>query len=118
MRAAALQGNWVAGAEEFRDPDEDLVADFAAQRTEHYAELRKPLDPAVFTGELREEMCREMTACNNALDGDGLPWLEVAARGPHGAIRLTPLEALPEPVSWADRVELAAPAAFGCRGQN
>ncbi len=93
------KGIWVAGAEEFRNPDEDLVTDFAAGRTEHYAELGKPLDPAVFTGELREEMRREMRALNDALDGEGLPWLEIAARGPHGAIRLTPLEALPEPVN-------------------
>jgi hypothetical protein len=27
----------------------------------------------------------------------GLPWLEIASRGRHGAIRLTPLEAAPEP---------------------
>jgi len=40
-----------------------------------------------------------MQALNDALNGDGLPWLEIAPRGPHGAIRLTPLEALPEPVN-------------------
>jgi len=93
------KGIWVAGAEEFRNPGEDLVTDFAERRTEHYAELRKPLDPAVFITELREEMRREMQALNDALDGDGLPWLQIAPRGPHGAIRLTPLEALPEPVN-------------------
>ncbi len=93
------KGIWVAGAEEFRNPGEDLVTDFAERRTEHYAELRKPLDPGVFITELREEMRREMQALNDALDGDGLPWLEIAPRGPHGAIRLTPLEALPEPVN-------------------
>jgi hypothetical protein len=75
------------------------VTDFAERRTEHYAELRKPLDPAVFITELREEMRHEMQALNDALDGDGLPWLQIAPRGPHGAIRLTPLEALPEPVN-------------------
>jgi TnpA family transposase len=93
------KGIWVAGAEEFRDPEQDLVADFAARRTAHYAELRKPLDPAEFIGELREEMRREMAALNDALDGGGLPWLQIAARGRHGAIRLTPLEAQPEPVN-------------------
>jgi hypothetical protein len=29
----------------------------------------------------------------------GLPWLEIASRGRHGAIRLTPLEAAPEPAN-------------------
>jgi TnpA family transposase len=93
------KGIWVEGAEEFRDPDQDLVTDFAERRTEHYAELRKPLDPGEFITELREEMRREMQALTDALDGEGLPWLEIAPRGPHGAIKLTPLEALPEPVN-------------------
>lgn len=39
---------WVVGAGSFRDPEEDLPADFAARRVTNYAELRKPLDPAVF----------------------------------------------------------------------
>ena len=46
----------------------------------------------MFITELREEMRHEMQALNDALDGDGLPWLEIAPRGPHEAIRLTPLE--------------------------
>lgn len=33
------KGIWVVGADEFRNPDEDLVTDFAEHRTEHYAEL-------------------------------------------------------------------------------
>ena len=93
------KGIWVVGADEFRNPDEDLVTDFAEHRTEHYAELRKPLDPGVFIEQLRDEMRAEMQALNDALEGEGLPWLQIAARGPHGAIRLTPLEALPEPVN-------------------
>lgn len=93
------KGIWVVGADEFRNPDEDLVTDFAEHRTEHYAELRKPLDPGVFVSQLRDEMRAEMQALNDALEGEGLPWLQIAARGPHGAIRLTPLEALPEPVN-------------------
>jgi TnpA family transposase len=93
------KGIWVLGAEEFRNPDQDLVTDFVERRTEHYAALRKPLNPAAFTGELREEMHRELQALNEAVPG--LPWLEIAARGRHGAIRLTPLEAAPEPVNLA-----------------
>ena len=36
---------WVVGADDWRNPDEDLPADFEARRGEHYGELRKPLDP-------------------------------------------------------------------------
>ena len=36
---------WVVGADKWRNPDEDLPADFEDRRVEHYARLRKPLDP-------------------------------------------------------------------------
>ena len=39
---------WITGADRWRDPDEDLPADFEIRRAEHYASLRKPLDPAMF----------------------------------------------------------------------
>ena len=91
------KGIWVLGAGEFRNPDEDLVTDFADRRTEHYAELRKPLDPRVFIEELQGELRRELQALNDAVPG--LPWLEIAPRGRHGAIRLTPLDAAPEPAN-------------------
>jgi TnpA family transposase len=80
---------------EFRDPDEDLPRDFAERRAENYAQLRKPLDPSEFIGQLQEEMRAELAALDAALP---LPWLEVRARpGNQGAIKLTPLDALPEP---------------------
>ena len=89
------KGVWVAGAMEFRDPDEDLPRDFAERRAENYAKLRKPLDPSEFIGQLQEEMRAELAALDGALP---LPWLEVKPRpGNQGAIRLTPLDALPEP---------------------
>jgi Domain of unknown function (DUF4158) len=54
------KGIWVLGAEEFCNPDEDLVTDFAERRTEHYAELRKPLDPQAFITELQGELRQEL----------------------------------------------------------
>jgi TnpA family transposase len=89
------KGVWVAGAMEFRDPDEDLPRDFAERRAENYAQLRKPLDPSEFIGQLQKEMRAELAALDAALP---LPWLEVKPRpGNQGAIKLTPLDALPEP---------------------
>ncbi|MGH3196578.1 MAG: DUF4158 domain-containing protein [Streptosporangiaceae bacterium] len=85
---------WVVGAGRWRDPDEDLPKDFEARRAEHYASLRKPLDPAEFSAALREEMTAALAALNDALPG--LPWVDIAERAA-GAIRLTPLEAAPEP---------------------
>lgn len=47
---------WVVGADKWRNPDEDLPADFEERRAENYAKLRKPLDPEAFAGQLRAEM--------------------------------------------------------------
>lgn len=85
---------WVAGAARWRNPDADLPADFDLHRVEHYRELRKPLDPTAFIDEVRDELTDELDGLDEALPGLG--WLEVAERA-SGAIRLTPLDAVPEP---------------------
>jgi hypothetical protein len=86
---------WVVGADKWRDPDEDLPADFEAHRTAHYAALRKPLDATAFIDQLRGEMCAELAALDAAVPK--LAWLEIAHRGKNGSIKLTDLDAAPEP---------------------
>jgi len=86
---------WIVGADKWRNPDEDLPADFEAHRAAHYAALRKPLDPTAFIGQLREEMRSEMAAIDAALPK--LAWLEIAERGKSSPIKLTDLDAAPEP---------------------
>src|SRR5260370_30855786 len=86
---------WVVGAEEFRNPDPDLVTDFVERRTEHYAALRKPLDPGAFIGQLREEMHRELQALNEAVPGR--PWLEDSPRRRRGDRQGNPLGGPPQP---------------------
>ena len=76
------------------DPDEDLPKDFEARRAGHYASPRKPLDPAEFSGALREEMTVALAVLNDALPD--LDW--VRHRRPPG--RRDPAdaaEAAPEP---------------------
>src|SRR5918997_261397 len=85
---------WVVGADRWRDPDQDLPADYPQRRIEHYRTLRKPLDPSRFVDELREQMHDELQALNDALPKLG--WLEIAERRA-GAIKLTALDAQPEP---------------------
>jgi hypothetical protein len=84
---------WVVGAHEWRNPDEDLPTDFETHRVEHYDKLHKPLDPAAFTAQLREEMRTELAALTDALPK--LDWLRITDRK-SGAIKLTPLDAQPE----------------------
>lgn len=87
---------WVVGADAWRNPDQDLPADFEQRRTENYQELRKPLDPAVFIDDLRTEMVAALGELETALPG--LDWLDVSDRA-SGPIRLTRFDAAPEPVS-------------------
>jgi hypothetical protein len=47
---------------------------------ENYVEMRKPLDPQVFTGAPREEMRAELAALNDALPG--LDWVENGSTAP------------------------------------
>ena len=86
---------WVVGAHEYRNPDQDLPADFESRRGEHYAALRKPLDPGEFINGLREEMRAELAALDER--APALDWVEFRDRGMQGAIKLTALDALPEP---------------------
>ena len=65
----------------------------AAGSLTYYASLRKPLNPA-FIGGLREGMRAELDALHDALPR--LDWLQIAGRR-EGNIKLTPLDAAPEP---------------------
>ncbi|MEU7900875.1 Tn3 family transposase [Nonomuraea sp. NPDC049152] len=85
---------WVAGAGRWRNPDEDLPADFESRRAEHYAELRKPRDPQAFCDALRQEVSDALAELDARLPG--LQWLQIAERK-SGAIKLSPIEAAPEP---------------------
>ena len=88
---------WVAGADKWRNPDDDLPADFEANRAENYAQLRKPLDPRRSPARCARRLDAELSALNDALGGKGLAWLKIAERRKAGPIILTPLDAAPEP---------------------
>ena len=59
---------WVAGADRFRNPDEDLPADFDAQRTTYYAALQQPESADDFIAGVRKAMEVRLSRFN-----DGLP---------------------------------------------
>jgi hypothetical protein len=85
---------WVVGADSWRNPDEDLPADFEDRRAENYRELRKPLDPRAFVDGLRDEMTAALGKLDAAIPD--LDWLDISDRA-SGAIKLTKYEAAPEP---------------------
>ncbi|MBV8595271.1 MAG: Tn3 family transposase, partial [Candidatus Eremiobacteraeota bacterium] len=85
---------WVVGANRYRNPDEDLPADFAAKRENHYAALGLPLDSDRFIAEAQEEMCTALRQLDDGLPRNAHVKITVR-RG--GWITVSPLQARPDP---------------------
>jgi hypothetical protein len=68
LRAAIRRREiWVEGASQWRNPEDDLPADFEASRDVHYQALGKPRDPAAFISELKERQAAALGRLNDAL---------------------------------------------------
>ena len=89
---------WVVGANRYRNPDEDLPADFEANRDEHYKALNLPLDADRFITELQDEMREALGTLNAGLKKN--PAVRISAKS-GGWITLTPLDKQPDPPSLA-----------------
>jgi len=88
---------WVEGADRWRNPDDDLPADFDAHREVHYQRLGQPLDPTGFIERLRDQLTDGLDRLDARLaGGEGL--VRVSDRR-GGWITVTPLDAQPEPVN-------------------
>ena len=85
---------WVEGADRYRDPDQDLPADFDARRDEHYAALGLPWDAWAFVERVRAEMTQALDVCDRGMAQN--PCVRILKRG-KGTISLTPLERQSEP---------------------
>ena len=89
---------WVAGANRYRNPDEDLPATFAEHRAAHYAALDLPLDAAAFVAVLQDEMRRALGTLDAGLKRN--PHVTITTKD-GGWIRLSPLAARPDPENVA-----------------
>jgi hypothetical protein len=87
---------WVVGVDRYRNPDDDLPADFEPLRGTYYEALRLPLDAESFIVGLQQEMRVALSTLDQ-----GLPKNLHAKILPksNGWISLSPLEAQPEPLS-------------------
>lgn len=80
---------WVDGANKYRNPDEDLPADFDENRDEHYLALNKPKEAEEFISKLQQEMKDALSIFNNELPKN----TKVKILGKKGGyIKLTPLD--------------------------
>jgi TnpA family transposase len=85
---------WVVGADRYRNPEDDVPADFDAERETYYEALKLPRNPTDFIAGLRQEMNTALST----LDG-GMPRnaaVEITDKA-GGWITLTPLDPQPEP---------------------
>src|SRR6266571_2687168 len=85
---------WVVGADRFRNPDDDLPADFDVQRTTYYAALQQPESAEDFIASVRHTMEEALARFNEGLPAN--PKVTLHAQGKN-RIKLSPLDPQPEP---------------------
>jgi TnpA family transposase len=98
-RALKCKELWVEGAYRFRNPSEDLPADWAAVRVEHYRRRGLPLEPGPFLDKVRQEMTTELLALNSYLErahGDDAVEVRHPGGGKGGVFHMPSLAVLPE----------------------
>jgi TnpA family transposase len=86
---------WVAGANRYRNPDDDLPADFEVQRKPYYETLNLPLDADGFIADLQVEMRAALQTLDACLPKN--PSVRIGRKHGSSWITLTPFEAQPEP---------------------
>jgi TnpA family transposase len=85
---------WVVGANRFRNPDEDLPADFVANRAAYYEALKLPQNTETFIDELKKTMVDALSMVSNGMPKN--PRVKILPRGKN-RICITPLDAQPDP---------------------
>lgn len=85
---------WIIGADRYRNPDDDLPADFSANRDSYYAGLELTQDAQSFVADVRAELEGELHLLNRTLPGNDKVQLR---RSGENRIRITPFAAAEEP---------------------
>jgi TnpA family transposase len=85
---------WLTAGNRFRNPDEDVPADFSTKRDEYYEALGLPLDADTFIEGLQEQMSLGLKHFNDTLPDN--PYVNILPKD-NGWIQLTPLEKQVEP---------------------
>jgi hypothetical protein len=85
---------WVEQANRYRNPDEDVPADFSDKREAYYDALHLPQAATEFSQQLQEKMADSLHKLNDSLPQD--PDVEILSKG-GGWLRVTPLTKQKEP---------------------
>jgi Domain of unknown function (DUF4158)/Tn3 transposase DDE domain len=89
---------WVVGANRYRNPDEDLPADFEAQRVPYYQALKLPLEADRFIADLQAEMREALQILDAGIPANRLVRIS-RKRNKDGWITVTPFDPQPEPAN-------------------
>lgn len=87
---------WVAEANRYRNPDEDVPADFSHKRDEYYGALSLPQEADAFVQALKKRMEEALQEFNDSLPTN--PDVTILAKG-NGWVRLSPLPKQKEPAN-------------------
>lgn len=97
---------WVKGADRYRNPDEDVPADFETQRAAYYAGLQLSQDADAFVAQVRRDMAEALMSFDRSLPKNA--YVQILTKA-GGWIALSPLEPQPEPENLlALKADLAA----------
>lgn len=87
---------WVRGANRYRNPDEDLPADFSERRADYYEQLQTPKNVDDFLNQRKQALTAALEALNATLPAN--PKVKLTQRKGRSWIALSPLQAQPEPL--------------------
>lgn len=87
---------WVEGADRYRNPAEDVPADFSDKRQMYYEALNLPLSGKEFAKRLKEQMRQALQTLNDTLPDNDAVTIQPKAGG---WIKVRPYEAQEEPVN-------------------
>lgn len=89
---------WVEGADRYRDPEQDLPADFDEKRATYYDMLKAPKDAQAFIDEVQAAMREWLKRVNDGLPNN--PKVRLRKEGKN-LIHVTPLDRQAEPPNTA-----------------
>jgi hypothetical protein len=92
---------WVLGARRWRNPDDDLPADFEFNRDVHYAALRQPLDASSFIADLKDQMIAALARLEQAVSAGTTGGIRFTSRHGEPWLRVPKLERRDEPPNLA-----------------
>ncbi|MFE9900940.1 Tn3 family transposase [Streptomyces achromogenes] len=88
---------WVAGANRWRNPEDDLPPDFEDNRDVHYAAIRQPQDPEEFIADLQGRLRTSLDRLESALVDDTTGGVSITRRHGEPWIKVSPQPKLEEP---------------------